>query len=383
MMVSPDFELSTEQSRQALPRRFDLARTVGFAGNLAGFVHALDTGDRDLLRRCLRDPLAEPHRAALVPGFRAAQAAAMAAGAWGCTLSGSGPAIFAVAESPAHGREVADALQGGLRGAGLDSTAGSAASTSRAPGCSEPHETDQHPRRRHDRHLPRGGPGGDRPGRRPLAPRSPPPLRRLAGAAGSGLGPALRGGDGPPAGRRARPRAGRPRRARGPRLPGAAGGGPPRRLRPRAVPRADPGLQGLRRPLLRRRARPGARSRPSGHHPHRHQRRHRRGGRPGVLEAGGGAGGGALPARPGLGAPGAAIRDPGRERHRPLRRRRLRRLPGAGEGRLRGRRALGPPRPHLGELDQRRAPAAADPLLRRGGGAAPPTRHLSRSRFRR
>ena len=37
---------------------------------------ALDTGDRDLLRRCLRDPLAEPYRAPLVPGFRAAQAAA-------------------------------------------------------------------------------------------------------------------------------------------------------------------------------------------------------------------------------------------------------------------------------------------------------------------
>ena len=106
----------------------------------------------------------------------------------------------------------------------------------------------------------------------------------------------------------------------------------------------------------------------SGHHPHRHQRRHRRGGGPGVLEAAGGAGRGALPARPGLGPPGAAVRDPRRERHRPLRRRRLRRLPGAGEGRLRGRGALGPPRPHLGELDQRRAPAAADPLLRRGGG---------------
>ena len=123
VMISPDFELSTHQSRQALPRRFDLGRAVEFAGNLGGFIHALDTGDRDLLRRCLRDPLAEPHRAALVPGFRAAQAAAMAAGAWGCTLSGSGPALFAVAESPAHGREVADALQGGLRGAGLDSTA--------------------------------------------------------------------------------------------------------------------------------------------------------------------------------------------------------------------------------------------------------------------
>lgn len=56
-------------------------------------------------------------------GEGAAQAAAMAAGAWGCTLSGSGPAIFAVAASLERAQEVAGALQGGLRGAGLDSTA--------------------------------------------------------------------------------------------------------------------------------------------------------------------------------------------------------------------------------------------------------------------
>lgn len=122
VMLSPDFELSTEHSRQALPRSFPLAEALAFAENLAGFLHALDSGDRSLLRRCLRDPLAEPYRAGLVPGFRAAQAAALEAGAWGCTLSGSGPAIWAVAESPEHGREVGDALRGGLLGAGLDST---------------------------------------------------------------------------------------------------------------------------------------------------------------------------------------------------------------------------------------------------------------------
>ncbi len=122
VVVSPDFELSTEHSRRVLPRRYELKDTLGFAANLAGFIHALETGDRGLLRRCLRDPLAEPYRAPLVPGFRAAQAAALEAGAWGCTLSGAGPALFAVAESPEHGREVADALQGGLRGAGLEST---------------------------------------------------------------------------------------------------------------------------------------------------------------------------------------------------------------------------------------------------------------------
>jgi homoserine kinase len=104
-----------------LPRYFDLAETLAFAQNLAGFVVALETADRALLRRCLRDLLAEPHRAALVPGFRSAQAAALEAGALGCTLSGSGPAIFAVAESPAHGRAVAAAIRGAFPEAGLGS----------------------------------------------------------------------------------------------------------------------------------------------------------------------------------------------------------------------------------------------------------------------
>lgn len=121
VVASPAFELSTEQSRKALPKSFTLADTVGFAQNLAAFLYALEKGDRDLLRRCLRDPLAEPHRAPLVPGFRAAQTAALAAGALGCTLSGSGPALFAVAQSAAHGREVADILQNAFAEAGLTS----------------------------------------------------------------------------------------------------------------------------------------------------------------------------------------------------------------------------------------------------------------------
>jgi homoserine kinase len=121
VVASPTFELSTESSRKALPKSFTLAETVGFAQNLASFVHALESGDRGLLRRCLRDPLAEPHRASLVPGFRAAQAAAMADGALGCTFSGSGPSMFAITQSKMHGREVAEIIKSALADAGLTS----------------------------------------------------------------------------------------------------------------------------------------------------------------------------------------------------------------------------------------------------------------------
>jgi homoserine kinase len=121
VVASPACELATARSRRVLPREFPLALTLAFAQNLAGFVHALESGDRDLLRRCLRDVLAEPYRAPLVPGFRAAQSGAIAAGALGCTLSGAGPAIFAVAEVP-QSEDVADALRQALEGAGLPTT---------------------------------------------------------------------------------------------------------------------------------------------------------------------------------------------------------------------------------------------------------------------
>jgi homoserine kinase len=81
-------------------------------------VHALHAGDRGLLRACLRDLLAEPHRAALVLGFREVQAAGLAAGAWGCSLSGAGPAVFAVAEAGAA-PAVGEALRRAWAGAGV------------------------------------------------------------------------------------------------------------------------------------------------------------------------------------------------------------------------------------------------------------------------
>ena len=122
IMVSPFFELSTEQSRRVLPTALPLKDALAFAQNLAGLVYALETGDRETLGRCLRDVLAEPHRAPLIPGFRAAQAGALAAGALGCTLSGSGPTLFAVAGSEETAPAVGQAIRDAFAEVGLDST---------------------------------------------------------------------------------------------------------------------------------------------------------------------------------------------------------------------------------------------------------------------
>ena len=118
VLAVPALTLTTRAARAALPATVPLGLAVAHAQNLAALVHALHAGDRELLRACLRDLLAEPHRAALVPGFRAVQAAGLAAGAWGCSLSGAGPAVFAVAEAVAA-PAVGEALRRAWAGAGV------------------------------------------------------------------------------------------------------------------------------------------------------------------------------------------------------------------------------------------------------------------------
>ena len=80
-------------------------------GNLGALVASLFLGDRALLSRSIEDVVAEPKRASLVPGFFAIKSAALAAGALGCSLSGSGPSIFALANSVADARVVGAAMQ--------------------------------------------------------------------------------------------------------------------------------------------------------------------------------------------------------------------------------------------------------------------------------
>ncbi len=121
VVVHPAYQLSTAKSRGALPERPDWRATVDFAGNLASLVQALHSGDRALLTRCLRDPIVEVHRAPLVPGFHAVQAAAKQVGALGCSLSGSGPSVFAVAEDEGQAALIVEAIRRAFAGVGLDS----------------------------------------------------------------------------------------------------------------------------------------------------------------------------------------------------------------------------------------------------------------------
>ena len=88
-------------------------------GYLAGFIAGCMAGDVDLIGRTLRDVVIEPQRAAAVPCFEDVKAAAMRAGALGCSLSGSGPSIFALCEER-RAVNLASAMEQACRALGIE-----------------------------------------------------------------------------------------------------------------------------------------------------------------------------------------------------------------------------------------------------------------------
>jgi len=98
-VIRPHVEVETKAARRLLGDSVPLRDAVTQWGNVGALVAALYRNDLELLARSLHDAIAEPRRASLVPGFTPVKSAALRAGALGCSLSGSGPAIFALCRS--------------------------------------------------------------------------------------------------------------------------------------------------------------------------------------------------------------------------------------------------------------------------------------------
>jgi homoserine kinase len=110
VFVIPPFPVETAVARAILPRQVPHGVAVRAAGKAAALAHGLATGDGALLRIALDDVLHVPYRRTLVPGLAGLHEAACAEGAYGATLSGSGPTLVAITpQDIAEG--VADAMK--------------------------------------------------------------------------------------------------------------------------------------------------------------------------------------------------------------------------------------------------------------------------------
>ena len=123
VLARPNQTLRTRDGRAVLPAQIPRALALHQAAQVAAIVAALASGDLALLGRAIDDRIAEPARAPLLPGFAEAKAAALTAGALGSSISGSGPAAFALVDSEAAGKRVAEAMLKSYRAHGIECTA--------------------------------------------------------------------------------------------------------------------------------------------------------------------------------------------------------------------------------------------------------------------
>lgn len=111
VLAHPAQRLSTAMARRALPRAVALPVVTHQLAHVGAMVAACYTGDLSLFGRSIDDRIAEPARAALIPGFVDAKRAAMEAGALGVSISGAGPTAFAVVGDGVSAQQVAEAMR--------------------------------------------------------------------------------------------------------------------------------------------------------------------------------------------------------------------------------------------------------------------------------
>ena len=108
ILFHPEAEIETSGARKLLAKEVPMATIVEHSRRLAAFMVGCVSGDLELIRCGLEDVLIEPQRAHLLPALPAVKAAALGAGALGCSFSGSGPSVFAwVPDGEARAVEVA------------------------------------------------------------------------------------------------------------------------------------------------------------------------------------------------------------------------------------------------------------------------------------
>lgn len=119
-VIHPQIEVKTSDARSVIKQNVTLKQAIHQWGNVGGFISGLFTEDYDLIGRSLEDVIIEPMRSILIPEFENVKKAAIAEGALGCGISGSGPSIFALSKSMVTAKNVGNAIHKVYAKTGLD-----------------------------------------------------------------------------------------------------------------------------------------------------------------------------------------------------------------------------------------------------------------------
>jgi len=109
-VIHPQIEVKTRDARRVLKGGIDLKKAITQWGNVGGLIAGLYSKNYDLIGRSLIDVVIEPIRSILIPGYASVKTASMEAGALGCSISGSGPSIFALSKGKEQALKVKEAM---------------------------------------------------------------------------------------------------------------------------------------------------------------------------------------------------------------------------------------------------------------------------------
>lgn len=119
-IIHPQIEVKTSDSRKILKTNITLKEGIQQWGNVGGLVAGLFTDDYELIGRSLVDHIVEPIRSILIPAFDKVKSKALASGALGCGISGSGPSIFAFSKGEETAEKVAQTMREVYQNIGID-----------------------------------------------------------------------------------------------------------------------------------------------------------------------------------------------------------------------------------------------------------------------
>lgn len=109
VVLHPDVQVLTKDARAVLPSQIPLQIASHQWANTSALTTAFFRNDYDLMKLSMQDYVAEPKRKQLIPYFTDIKNAAMEH-AVACSISGSGPAIFAIAKGASAAKKTAAAM---------------------------------------------------------------------------------------------------------------------------------------------------------------------------------------------------------------------------------------------------------------------------------
>jgi len=110
-ILLPAYSIQTKEARMILKQEVPLQDMVRQAANLGSLVIGMNNGDLGLIERSLEDVVIEPQRKHLILHFDKIKETALRLGALGCSISGAGPAIFALCQEKTLAEEIASAMK--------------------------------------------------------------------------------------------------------------------------------------------------------------------------------------------------------------------------------------------------------------------------------